>query len=468
MNVEGKFQTKDTICAISTAPGRGAIATIRISGPKAINNTDKLFEPATKGMKLSDQKGYTLHFGNIINDGELIDQVIVGLFRAPHSYTSEDVVEISCHGSPYIQQRIMETLIGQGIRVAEPGEFTLRAFMNGRMDLSQAEAVADLIASTSKASHRLALNQMRGGFSQKIENLRQQLIDFAALIELELDFSEEDVEFANRKQLSELLEELKTELKLLIESFRLGNVLKHGIPVAIVGKPNVGKSTLLNALLNEERAIVSEIPGTTRDSIEDVISIHGVAFRFIDTAGLRATTDTIEGFGIERTHQKMEQAAIILYMFDLNDFSVDELNETIEALNEKYGDQDKRIILIGNKTDMLVEIPHDFNELVEHETIFVSAKRKENINLIIDSLLRSVEHGVIESDTLVSNARHQQALQEALKAVETIEEGFIINLSSDLIAVDIRIALHHLGTITGKVTTDELLGTIFGKFCIGK
>jgi tRNA modification GTPase len=468
MQRERKNQNTDTICAISTAAGRGAIAMIRISGPKAINVTEKLFDPATSGIKLSEQKGYTLHYGNLSEKDELIDQVIVSLFRAPHSYTSENVVEISCHGSPYVQQRIMEVLIGQGIRVAEPGEFTLRAFMNGRMDLSQAEAVADLIASSSKASHQLALNQMRGGFSKKIEELRQQLVDFAALIELELDFSEEDVEFANRDQLNELLEDLKTELKSLIESFRMGNVLKHGIPVAIVGKPNVGKSTLLNALLNEERSIVSEIPGTTRDSIEDVISIHGVAFRFIDTAGLRDTTDTIEGFGIERTHQKMEQAAIILYLFDLNEFSVVELNETIEDLNEKYGDQDKRIILIGNKTDMLVEIPHDFNELVEHETIFVSAKQKENINLIIDSLLRSVEHGAIDSDTMVSNARHLQALQEALKAVETVEEGFIIRLSSDLVAVDIRMALHHLGTITGKVTTDEILGSIFGKFCIGK
>lgn len=468
MNREIKHHNNDTICAISTAPGRGAIAMIRISGPEAIIVTEYLFEPAKIGTNLSEQKGYTIHVGNLSDNGELIDQVLVGIFRAPHSYTCEDVVEISCHGSPYIQQRIMEALIGQRVRVAEPGEFTLRAFMNGRMDLSQAEAVADLIASVSKASHQLALNQMRGGFSKKIEEMRQQLVDFAALIELELDFCEEDVEFANRDQLNELLEDLKTELKSLIESFRIGNVLKHGIPVAIVGKPNVGKSALLNALLNEERAIVSEIPGTTRDSIEDVISIHGVAFRFIDTAGLRDTTDAIEGFGIERTHQKMEQAAIILYMFDLNEFSVEELNGTIEALNDKYGNSDKRIILVGNKTDMLVEIPHDFSKLVEHETIFVSAKRKENINLIIDSLLHSVEHGYFNSDTLVSNARHLQALQEALKAIETIEEGFILHLSSDLIAVDIRIALHHLGTITGKVTTEEILGSIFGKFCIGK
>lgn len=467
--IQGKpAEQTDTICAISTPPGRGAIAMIRISGADAIGITDQIFEPFQKNTKLSDLKGFTMAYGNIRDNNELIDQAVVGVFRAPNSYTCEDVVEISCHGSFYVQQRIVETLLGKGVRMAEPGEFTLRAFLNGRLDLSQAEAVADLIASTSKASHQLAIRQMRGGFSQKIEYLRQQLVDFASLIELELDFSEEDVEFANREALGTLLTELKVEIKQLIESFRLGNVLKHGIPVAIVGKPNVGKSTLLNALLNEERAIVSEIPGTTRDSIEDVITIQGVAFRFIDTAGLRDTIDTIESIGIERTHEKMEQAAIILYMFDLNDFSVEELNETIESLNDKYGDQDKRIILIGNKTDMLVEIPHDFNELVEHETIFVSAKRKENINLIVDSLLKSVEHGAIDSDTVVSNARHLQALQEAMKAVEAIEEGFLIRLSSDLIAVDIRLALHHLGTITGKVTTEEILGNIFGKFCIGK
>lgn len=458
----------DTICAISTAPGRGAIAMVRISGKDAFAIADKVFEPFAQNVKLIDQKGYTMHYGNLSDGDEMIDAVVAGVFRAPNSYTCEDVVEFSCHGSPYIQQRIMETLISGGARVAEPGEFTLRAFLNGRIDLSQAEAVADLIASTSKASHEVAMKQMRGGFSQKIEKLRQQLVDFAALLELEMDFSEEDVEFANRAHLRELLDDLKSEIKQLIESFRLGNVLKHGIPVAIVGKPNVGKSTLLNALLNEERAIVSEIPGTTRDSIEDVISIRGFAFRFIDTAGLRDTIDTVENIGIERTREKMEQAAIILYLFDLNDFSVEEMNETIEDLNQQYGDQDKRIILIGNKTDLLVEIPHDFNELVEHETIFVSAKRKENINLIVDSLLRSVEHGDLDSDVLVSNARHLQALQLALKFVESIEEGFTINLSTDLIAVDIRHALHHLGTITGKITTDEILGNIFGKFCIGK
>jgi tRNA modification GTPase len=468
MNTKKPGYHADTICAISTAPGRGAIAMIRISGKDALAIADEVFKPFAENVRLADQNAYTMHYGNLGDDDGIIDAVVAGLFRAPHSYTCEDIVEFSCHGSPYIQQRVMEALIKAGARVAEPGEFTLRAFLNGRIDLSQAEAVADLIASTSKASHQVALKQMRGGFSQKIEKLRQQLVDFAALLELEMDFSDEDVEFANRAQLRELLDDLKSELKQLIDSFRLGNVLKHGIPIAIVGKPNVGKSTLLNALLNEERAIVSEIPGTTRDSIEDVISIHGYAFRFIDTAGLRETIDSIENIGIERTREKMEQAAIILYLFDLNDFSVEELNESIEKLSEQYGNQDKRIILIGNKTDLLVEIPHDFNKLVEHETIFVSAKRKENINLIIDSLLRSVEYGAINSDVLVSNARHLQELQQALKFAESIEEGFTINLSTDLIAVDIRHALHHLGTITGKITTDEILGIIFGKFCIGK
>lgn len=468
MTSKNHTTANDTICAIATAAGRAAIAMIRISGADAFTVAENILRPAAKKLRFAELPGYSFIYSSIYDADELIDQVMVGVFRAPHSYTGEDVIEISCHGSTYIQQRIMELLVWHGVRVAEPGEFTLRAFMNGRMDLTQAEAVADLIASSSRASHRLAVSQMRGGFAKKIETLRQQLLDFASLLELELDFSEEDVEFANRSQLKELLAELKAELQLLISSFHLGNVLKHGIPVAIVGKTNVGKSTLLNALLNEERAIVSEIPGTTRDAIEDVINIRGVSFRFIDTAGLRNTSDTIESIGIERTHAKMEQAAIILYMFDMTDFSVTELRETFESLNLKYGDQDKRIILIGNKTDLLVEIPHDFNELVEHETIFISAKRKENINLIIDSLLRSVEHGVSQADVVVSNARHLQALQEALKVVQAIEEAFVIQLSTDLVAVDIRLALHYLGTITGKVTTEEILGNIFSKFCIGK
>ncbi|NLN96132.1 MAG: tRNA uridine-5-carboxymethylaminomethyl(34) synthesis GTPase MnmE [Bacteroidales bacterium] len=468
MNQRKYDNRNDTICAISTAFGMAAIAMIRLSGPDAITAIEKVFKPVQRNIRLTDQKGYSMFYGDISDNEGLIDTVVIGLFKAPNSYTGEDVVEISCHGSIYIQQRIMNMLTDCGIRVAEPGEFTLRAFLNRRLDLSQAEAVADLIASTSKASHQLALSQMRGGFSKKIEALRQQLLDFASLIELELDFSEEDVEFASRPQLNELLNELRTELQNLVDSFKLGNVLKHGIPVAIIGKTNVGKSTLLNAILNEERAIVSEIPGTTRDTIEDVISIKGIAFRFIDTAGLRDTYDEIEIIGIERTHEKIEQAAIILYIFDLNEFSISELKEDLEDLKNKLGNLDKRIILIGNKTDLLVEIPHDFKELVEYETIFISSKRKENINLIIDSLLLSVEQGITDTDILVSNARHLQALQQALKAIQSVEEGFLIGLSTDLISLDIRIALHQLGEITGKITTDDILSNVFSKFCIGK
>ncbi|MDZ4203189.1 MAG: tRNA uridine-5-carboxymethylaminomethyl(34) synthesis GTPase MnmE [Bacteroidales bacterium] len=457
-----------TIVAISTPAGRGAIAMIRVSGKEAISMADKVFSTKARDKDVLKAAGYTVHFGDIIHEGEIIDEVLLTVFRAPHSYSGEDMIEIACHGSTYVQQRIVETLIESGCRVAAPGEFTLRAFMNGRIDLSQAEAVADLIASTSKASHRLALQQMRGGFSQKIEGLRQRLVDFASLIELELDFSDEDVEFADRSQFFALAGEIRHELTQLIESFRLGNVLKHGIPVAIAGKTNVGKSTLLNALLNEERAIVSEIPGTTRDTIEDVITIQGVAFRFIDTAGLRPVTDTIEAIGIQRTREKMEMAAIILYIFDINEITLDELNQTIAELKDTYTQPEKQIILVGNKTDQLFEIPHDFTRLVEHEIIFISAKRKENINLIIDSLLQTVQISDLSSDTLVSNARHLQALQEALKALDAVEEGLRQHLSTDLVSPDLRLALHHLGCITGQVTTEEILGNIFAKFCIGK
>ncbi len=463
-----KLNDHSTIAAISTPAGRGAIAMIRISGDKSLAIGDKVFYPKNKNKPLSKAGGFTAHFGEFHDSGEIIDEVICTVFRGPHSYSGEDMIEITCHGSLYIQQRILEVLINRGCRLAEPGEFTLRAFLSGRIDLSQAEAVADLIASTSLAAHRIALQQMRGGFSGKIELLRQQMVDFASLIELELDFSEEDVEFADRSQFLILVKELKNEISSLIDSFRLGNVLKHGIPVAIVGKPNVGKSTLLNALLNEERAIVSEIPGTTRDSIEDVITLQGVAFRFIDTAGLRHATDQIEKIGIGRTQEKMEQAAIILYVFDLCEITASELTQTIASLREQFGEEAKRIILIGNKTDQLVEIPHDFNSLVEYETIFISAKRKENINLIIDSLLRAVQGYEFSGDTLVSNARHLEALQAALAHMNAIEEGMYSHLPTDLISVDIRLALHHIGTITGQVTSDELLGNVFGKFCIGK
>ncbi len=457
-----------TIVAISTPAGRGAIAMIRASGKHAVTVASKIFLSKKSRKSIAEAQGFTLHFGDLIIDSEIIDEVLLTVFRAPHSYTGEDMVEITCHGSTYIQQCIVEALIGAGCRVAEPGEFTLRAFLNGRIDLSQAEAVADLIASTSKSAHRIAIQQMRGGFSKKIEQLRQRLVDFASLIELELDFSDEDVEFADRKQFLALLDEIGTELSWLIESFRLGNVLKHGIPVAIVGKPNVGKSTLLNALLNEERAIVSEIPGTTRDAIEDIITIQGVAFRFIDTAGLRQSQDSIENIGIQRTHEKMNQASIILYVFDINEITPIELSETIDELKETYSQPEKQIILIGNKIDQLIEMPQEFGKLIEHEIIFISAKRKENINLIIDSLISMVQSIDMGGDSLVSNVRHLQALIQAKQAIDAVQEGLEQHISTDLVSPDLRQALHYLGSITGQVTTDEILGNIFSKFCIGK
>jgi len=352
--------------------------------------------------------------------------------------------------------------------MANAGEFTMRAFLNGKLDLAQAEAVADLIASQSKYAHDLALNQMRGGFSEKIKNLRAELVNFASLIELELDFADEHLEFADRSRIMEILSKLKNEISALISSFSIGNVLKKGIPVAIIGKPNVGKSTLLNTILQEEKAIVSEIPGTTRDSIEDMIIIDGVAFRFIDTAGLRVSDDIVETIGIERTMEKIKQAKIILFVFDVVTCDIEQVNEMLDEYRHLIEDPDKRIILIGNKIDQLIEIPKGFKDLVELETIFVSAKRKENINLISDSLLKSVNTDQITDNTIVSNTRHYQALTRSLASIREIEQGFLKNIPSDLIATDIRQALHHLGTITGDITTDEILGNIFSKFCIGK
>lgn len=467
MNID-YISSQDTICALSTPAGSGAIAIIRLSGSQAIDFVSSIFVAKNKVNLLTEVKTHSAVFGTIQNNGDLIDEVLVTVFRAPHSYTSEDVVEISCHGSVYIQQKILELLLSGGARLAEPGEFTMRAFLNGRFDLSQAEAVADLIASNSEASHKLAMNQMRGGFSQKISALRARLIDFASLIELELDFSEEDVEFADRTELFKLLTAIKAEIENLKSSFALGNVMKHGIPVAIAGKPNVGKSTLLNALLNEERALVSDIPGTTRDAIEDTISIHGVNFRFIDTAGLRHSEDIIENMGIERTFEKMNQAMVVLYVFDITTASEDEIDEAIADIRAQLEDPDKQIIPVANKTDMLLEAPHSFKKLVELDTLFVSAKRNENINLITERLLDTANSEEMGDQTIVYSLRHFEALTRAGISIESIEKGFADGIPSDLVAIDIRQALHHLGTITGQVTTDELLGNIFGKFCIGK
>ncbi len=462
------MKTTDPICAIATAPGMGAIAVIRVSGEKCIECCDAIFRPVKKNPRLIQGEANHVYLGWLMDENEQIDQVLITIFRAPASYTGEDTLEISCHGSEYIQKRILELLIKQGIRLAKPGEFTLRAFLNGKMDLSQAEAVADLIASHSKTSHNLALDHMRGGFSKKIKELRAQLLHFASMIELELDFSEEDVEFANRDELSRLLSVLGTEVENLIQSFKLGNVLKNGIPVAIVGKPNVGKSTLLNALLNEERAIVSDIPGTTRDTIEDTFTIQGITFRFIDTAGLRDTYDEIENFGIERTYQKIEQASIILYVVDINETGVEEILEDLNDFHEHINNPSKKFIVVANKTDLLSESPRKFRDLIDLETIFISAKRKDNVNLIIDTLMKSVNIQTVSDQTLVSNARHYEALSNTLNSIHHIEESLANQLPGDLLAVDLRAALHHLGSITGEISNDEILGNIFANFCIGK
>jgi tRNA modification GTPase len=458
----------DTICAISTPPGLGAISVIRLSGPAAIDISKKIFHPRDKELDISRVPSHTVHFGTIGDATGLLDEVLLSIFRAPHSYTGEDVTEISCHGSPYIQQKLIELLLEQGLRLANPGEFTLRAFMNGKFDLSQAEAVADLIASHSKSSHDLAVSQMRGGFSKKIKMLREKLIEFTSLIELELDFSEENVEFASRPDLIKLLLELEDEIALLIKSFSIGNVIKNGIPVTIIGKPNVGKSTLLNTILNEEKAIVSEIPGTTRDAIEDTIVIGEYRFRFIDTAGLHTSIDRIENLGIERTWEKIHEASIILYVFDVTEDSFDDVILAVSEFKEIAEDKSKKLVLIGNKIDKLKRLPSGFKGFVELETIFVSAKRKENIYLIAESLLASVKAENLSGSPIVSNIRHLEALQNALVSIQSVHAGLNSGLSPDLLTVDIRKALHHLGEITGDITTDEILGNIFGRFCIGK
>jgi len=455
----------DTITAVATAPGSGAIAVIRVSGDEALQITEKIFVPV-KNKKLSEQKPNTIHFGTIKDNDEIIDEVLVSVFKAPHSYTGENYsVEISCHGSSHIQRKILELLIRKGARLAQPGEFTLRAFRNGKMDLSQAEAVADLIASSSESARKVAMKQMRGGFRDEIQNLRKQLLDFISLIELELlelDFSEEDVEFADRSELKKLVNNISEHLQKLIASFKLGNVIKTGIPVAIIGAPNVGKSTLLNALLNEDKAIVSDIPGTTRDSIEDVVNLHGVLFRFIDTAGIRSTTDTIENLGIERTFSKVQDAEIILLMADATQNNIEDI---IDDVKEKI--KEKKTLLIINKTDLLnkpVKLPETDCEHIE-----ISAKNRENINQLIDKLIEIAGISTINQDeVIISNTRHFEALSRAYEAVERVQEGLETGISSDFLSMDIREVLHFLGEISGEITNDEILGNIFKNFCIGK
>ncbi len=463
--------TSDTIVALATAPGVGAIGVIRLSGPQAIEIVEKVF----KGKNLTQQKSHTIHYGHIIDDEKILDEVMVSLFRAPKSFTTEDVVEISCHGSPFVAEQIIRLLIQKGARSAKPGEFTLRAFMHGRIDLSQAEAVADLIASSSSASQQLALQQMRGGFSNQIKDLRTQLLNFASLIELELDFSEEDVEFANREQLIALIDRIQHLLKPLAESFKLGNVIKNGVNTVIAGKPNAGKSNLLNELLNEERAIVSEIPGTTRDTIEEVMNINGIQFRFIDTAGIRVTTDAIEQQGVERTMEKLRQSAVYIYLFDVNKTTPQELLQELKEL-ELLGFSG---LIVGNKIDKANwKTTAPFYSAIEFakgkhhfpEIMFLSANTHYNLPLFKEKLYQLVTSSakVGSQDTIITNLRHYEALVKASEALSLVKTGIENQNTGELVAFDIKRALEYLGEISGEVTNDEILGNIFSKFCIGK
>ncbi|OEY72326.1 tRNA uridine-5-carboxymethylaminomethyl(34) synthesis GTPase MnmE [Salegentibacter salarius] len=467
------MKLNDTIVALATPSGAGAIAIIRVSGPEAFNIVSPLFKAKSK-KKLSEQPSHTLHLGNLMDDDRTLDEVLISIFRAPKSYTGEETVEISCHGSPYIQQEIIQLMIRKGCRSAEAGEFTMRAFLNGKMDLSQAEAVADLISSENQASHQMAMQQMRGGFSNEIHRLRQELLDFASLIELELDFSEEDVEFANRDQFKELVARIQQVLKRLIDSFATGNVLKNGIPVAIVGEPNVGKSTLLNSLLNEERAIVSEVAGTTRDSIEDEMSIGGVGFRFIDTAGIRETEDVVESIGIKRTFEKISQAQVVVYLLNAEKFKVQSSKFKVEIKKICNQFPQKPLVVIANKVDQLTEkekenLFENLNELEGASLQLISAKTGEGVEELKSKLLEFVNTGALRNNnTIVTNSRHYNALLKALEEINKVEEGLNTDLSGDLLAIDIREALEYFGEITGQVTNDELLGNIFSNFCIGK
>jgi tRNA modification GTPase len=467
---------QETIVALASPSGAGAIAVIRMSGKDAIAIAEQVFQ-SVSGKAISQQKTHTIHLGHIVDEGKVYDQVLLSIFKNPNSYTGEDVIEISCHGSTFIQQQIIQLLLRKGCKMAQAGEFTLRAFLNGKLDLSQAEAVADLIASDNEASHQIAMQQMRGGFSNEIAKLREELLNFASLIELELDFAEEDVEFADRTQFKELLSRIEFVLKRLIDSFAVGNVIKNGIPVAIVGEPNVGKSTLLNALLNEERAIVSDIAGTTRDTIEDELVINGIGFRFIDTAGIRETKDVVESIGIQKTFEKIEQAQVVLYLVDgshlESEKSIDDLVVAIHKTQNQY--PQKALLLLVNKKDLLSEttvalIERKLSANQHHpKTIYISAKKKEGIEVLKNQLLLFVNTGALRNnETIVTNTRHYDSLLKAIEEIQKVRFGMDTQLSSDLLAIDIKQALYHFGEITGEVTNDELLGNIFANFCIGK
>ncbi len=457
---------QDTICALATAAGMGAIAVIRLSGPATFAMVNSCFKPAKKGTDLMTVDTHTLHFGTIEDEGTMIDEVLVSIFKGPKSYTGEDTIEISCHGSVYIQNRLLQLFLKKGCRMAKGGEFTFRAFMNGKLDLTQAEAVSDLISSKSEKSHHMAVKQMRGGFSKELTELRKRLIKFASLIELELDFSTEDVEFADRSELVTLLEQMAAFMERLIASFKVGNAIKNGVSVALVGEPNVGKSTLLNALLNEDRAIVSSIAGTTRDVIEDEMVIEGVVFRFVDTAGIREAIDEIESIGIEKTFEKIQEADIVCMLFD----AAQDDPVLIAKEYQKIADSipDKPMILLANKIDkMELSIEEKFKNFPDY--IAISAKEKKNIEDFKSHLLNLLELGEVSQESvIVNNSRHYDELSRALECIEQVKNGLEMDISGDLLALDIRQSLFHIGEITGNISTDDLLDSIFRDFCIGK
>jgi tRNA modification GTPase len=466
------IRKEETICAPATSSG-GAISVVRMSGPLSIDICSKMFFPADKRLNLNEQSGFKIIHGEIRDGKEVVDDVLINIYKAPHSYTGEDSIEISCHGSSFIITRILELLIRNGAVSALPGEFTQRAFFNGKMDLSQAEAVADLVASGTKAAHRIAMDQMRGGFSAEISILRSELLRFASLIELELDFGEEDVEFADRKELTSIILKVRDMADKLANSFRLGNVIKNGIPVVIVGKPNSGKSTLLNALLNEERAIVSEIPGTTRDVIEDSIVINGLEYRFIDTAGLRDTLDIIESLGIKKTNEKILKASVILMVDEITE-SADMINQRADSIRKMITGFDKKLIVLVNKIDegdqtAMDNLKHKIYLDIDDSLLFISAKNLTGLDKLRSKLGKILENERMnQEDVIITNIRHFEALRQVSGSLERVISGLAEQLPDDLIATDIRQAIHYLGEITGEITTDEILGNIFKNFCIGK
>ncbi|MDC0303598.1 tRNA uridine-5-carboxymethylaminomethyl(34) synthesis GTPase MnmE [Flavobacteriales bacterium] len=452
--------------ALATASGAGAIAVIRMSGKDAFEIADKVFK-SKGGKKVSEAKTHTILFGDIRNGDELVDEVLISIYKNPKSFTGEDSVEISCHGSIFIQKQILNLLSKNGCRIAMPGEYTMRAFLNRKLDLSQAEAVADLIASSSAAAHKVAMDQMRGGFSAELKVLREELTHFASLMELELDFAEEDVEFADRTEMTNLINRIISKIDKLIGSFELGNVVKEGVQVAIIGEPNVGKSTLLNALLNEERAIVSDIAGTTRDTVEDEMVIEGIRYRFVDTAGIRKTDDTIENLGIERTMKKAKQANVVMFLFDASTYTPTKLKSELSELKSNRNNLEDRLILVANKTDKATEMVNE--KFKGFEAVSISAKNKSGIDELKSRVTQFVNLSALEEDqTTVTNTRHIEALRNAKNSLNEVLVGFQNQVPGDLVAVDIRKSLFHLGEITGEITTDDLLGNIFSKFCIGK